>query len=57
MRKRKKLNGKGILSLITNFLKMKCEIYYFGNQDTLPYRDTSTPDKHNENKLLRAKFS
>ena len=57
MRKRKKLNGKGILSLITNFLKMKCEIYYFGNQDTLPYRDMSTPDKHNENKLLRAKFS
>ena len=56
MKRRKKLNGKGITSLLTYFLQMKCEINYFVHQDTLPYRDTSTPDKNNFNKLLRANF-
>ena len=52
-----KLNGKGIPSLLTYFLQIKCEINYFVQQYTLPYRDMSTPNKDNKNKLLSAKFS
>ena len=55
--KKKKLNRKGIPFLLTYFLQMKCEINYFVRKDTLTYRDMSTSDKHNEKKLLRAKFS
>ena len=56
-KKKKKLNGKGIPSLLTYFLRTKCEINYFVRQDTLPYIDTSTTNKHYGNKLLTANFS
>ena len=46
IKRRKKLNGKGIATLLTCFLQMKCETNYFLRQDTLPYIDTSTPEKH-----------
>ena len=54
---KKKLKRKGIPFLLTYFLQIKCEINYFVRKDTLTYRDMSTSDKHNEKKLLRAKFS
>ena len=57
IKRKKKINGKGIPSLLTYFLQTKCEINYFVRQDTLPYIDTSTTNKHNGNKLLTANFS
>ena len=52
MKRKKKLDRKGIPFFLTYFLQMKCEINYFVRQDTLPCKDMSTSDKHNELNLV-----